>query len=85
MTFNLSEFKRLAEKRTKTPWSFDGSIGIEDAEFFVYVDKHADAIIERLEKLEKVAEVLKAWCQDDPRDSYSEKLHDALEALERGE
>jgi hypothetical protein len=31
-----------------------------------------------LESAMKVIEALRVWCKDDPIDSYSEKLHDAI-------
>lgn len=89
MTFNLSEFKRLAGEKGGGKWIYffnnEGSFGIrctevpkdcddhllyithdmycdaiainpKEAEFIAYCGTHADVIIERLEKLEKVAE-----------------------------
>lgn len=30
-----------------------------------------------------MVDVLKKWCEKDPRDSYSDELHAALETLEK--
>lgn len=49
--------------------------------FILIYNKNID-LKERIEKLEAVVDALKTWCKDDPRDSYSEKLHEALEVLE---
>lgn len=73
MSFDLKEFKRLAEKRTSGPWhvghinenldraEIENHEGIvitsdckrSDESFLCYCGTHADAIIERIEKLEK--------------------------------
>lgn len=52
--FQLSKFKRLAENRTQKPLDYTGFA--KDAEFLSYCWNNADAIISRIEKLEKALE-----------------------------
>ena len=91
--FNLTEFKRLAEARTKGDWNIglqwnnpgnvcgEMEMDREDAEFIAYCGTHADAIIQRLEKLEAVAHIAKQYKQLREHPNWVLAL-DALKALE---
>lgn len=88
--FSISEFKRLAGERTDGEWITYGENlsryeNESDIKFITYCGTHADTIIERIEKLEKVVAAAKLVTTERKLGWY-QQLTDVLKALEeRGE
>ena len=67
----------------KAPYDVDECIrlpGGEDAAFIALAANSMTALIQEIDVSRELIKVLEDWCKDDPCDSYSEKLHEALAA-----